>query len=211
MSSAGPAPPADGRATTNVPPQGGSRGSLGRRAALLCAALAGSALIAWSSLGTRQVPIFGQPQEAYYNLLVHGFRKGSLALDKAVPDALKNAEDPWDPAKRPSNVGAHDISYYGGHYYIYFGVAPVVTLFWPDGKLMQLRAELPSLSALDSAQAPGNGSARFELNGKRVWEEKVPFFPAPSASVAVGRNAADSPAAGDELTCVVADLSQSAR
>ena len=104
---------------------------MGRRAVLLGAALAGSLLVAWSSLGTWQVPIFGRVQDDYYNLLVHGFQKGSLALDKVVPDALKNAENPWDPLKRPSNVGAHDISYFGGHYYIYFGVAPVVTLFWP--------------------------------------------------------------------------------
>ena len=131
MSSAGTGPPAEGETSPAAPPQGGSRGCAWRRAVLLCAALAGSALVAWSSLGTWQVPFFDRPQEDYYNLLVHGFRKGSLALDKVVPDALIHAENPWDPDKRPSNVGAHDVSYFGGHYYVYFGVAPVVTLFWP--------------------------------------------------------------------------------
>lgn len=82
---------------------------------------------------------------------------------------------------------------------------------WPGGRLMRLRAELPSLSALDSADAQGKGTVRVELNGKRIWEEKVAFFLAPSASVTVGRNAAGSSVTGDELTCVVADLSQSTR
>jgi hypothetical protein len=82
---------------------------------------------------------------------------------------------------------------------------------WPDGRILRLHAELPALSALDSRDAApaGQGPARVDLDGRSVWEEKVPFFRAPSSSVAVGRNAAASPTAGDELTCVVADLSQS--
>ena len=97
----------------------------------MSATVAGSALLAWTSLGFLGFqPIRGR-QDDYYNLLVSGFRKGSLALDVKVPDALKNAEDPWNPAKRPPDVGMHDISYKNGHYYLYFGVVPAVVLFWP--------------------------------------------------------------------------------
>jgi hypothetical protein len=84
---------------------------------------------------------------------------------------------------------------------------------WPAARMVRLRAELPSLAALDSngGAGAGQGRARIDLDGRSIWDEKVPFFPAPSASVAVGRNAAASEGTEDELTCVVADLSQSAR
>src|ERR1700677_361480 len=130
-SSARGGPPAPGDGAPADPPSAGGRGSSLHRLAILAAILAGAALIAWSSLGEWQVPEFGPPQRDYYNLLVSGFRKGSLALDVAVPEALSKAENPWDPLKRPSDVGAHDVSYFRGRYYIYFGVAPVVALFWP--------------------------------------------------------------------------------
>jgi hypothetical protein len=101
------------------------------RIVLFSAAIAGSALIAWTSLGEWKQREIGPDQQDYYNLLVAGFRKGSLALDIPVPDALRNAENPWDPAKRPPDSAPHDVSYYNGHFYLYFGVVPVATLFWP--------------------------------------------------------------------------------
>lgn len=87
--------------------------------------------MAWTAFqGTRPQPI-GPRQADYYNLLVSGFNKGSLAIDLQVPDAIKNAENPWDPAKRPPGIAPHDVSYFKGHYYLYFGVVPVVALMWP--------------------------------------------------------------------------------
>jgi hypothetical protein len=87
--------------------------------------------MAWTSLGEWKLPRISGPQRDYYNLLVAGFRKGSLALDVKVPESLIKAEDPWDPRKRPADVGMQDISYNKGHYYLYFGVVPAVLLFWP--------------------------------------------------------------------------------
>jgi len=66
----------------------------------------------------------------YYNMLVDGFRKGRLSLDHAVPAALLNARDPYDPSVADT-YGLHDASYYKGAFYLYFGVSPAVTLFWP--------------------------------------------------------------------------------
>jgi hypothetical protein len=103
-----------------------------RHWALIAAILGGSAAIAWTSLGRWEWPAIGPKQLDYYNLLVSGFRKGSLALDIEVPEALKHVENPWDPSKRPPDVGApHDVSYYNGHFYLYFGVVPAVVLFLP--------------------------------------------------------------------------------
>ncbi len=102
------------------------------RLTVITLALAGSALLAWTSLGELSFQPVGPRQQDYYNLLVSGFRKGSLALDIEVPEALKKLDNPWDADKRPPGVGGpHDVSYFNGHFYLYFGVVPAVTLFWP--------------------------------------------------------------------------------
>ena len=101
------------------------------RVVLLLAAAGGAALMLWTALGGWDFPPVGPKQEDYYNLLVSGFRKGSLALDLEVPPALQQMENPWDATKRPPDLAPHDVSYYHGHYYLYFGVVPAVLLFWP--------------------------------------------------------------------------------
>jgi putative flippase GtrA len=90
-----------------------------------------AALLAWTSLGDWTLPPLGPRQNDYFNYLVSGFRKGSLALDLAVPPELVAAKNPYSPAGRPPGIAPHDVSYFHGHYYLYFGVVPVVTLFWP--------------------------------------------------------------------------------
>jgi tetratricopeptide (TPR) repeat protein len=71
-----------------------------------------------------------EPADAYYNLLVQGFRAGQLNLKTDVPPGLAQLADPYDPvAHAPYPV--LDISYYRGKLYLYFGVTPAVVLFWP--------------------------------------------------------------------------------
>jgi tetratricopeptide (TPR) repeat protein len=71
--------------------------------------------------------------DAYYNLLVQGFRAGQLNVKKEVPPGLAQLADPYDPAanflyRAPQ---LHDLSYYKGRLYLYFGVTPALILFWP--------------------------------------------------------------------------------
>lgn len=73
---------------------------------------------------------FGQSHDDYYTLLTHGFLKGQLSLDLEVPPALLSCPDPYDPAQRPPGA-AHDAVLFGGRYYIYHGVTPVLTLLLP--------------------------------------------------------------------------------
>ena len=68
--------------------------------------------------------------QSYYNLLIDGFRAGKLSLDVEVPPALKALPDPYDPVQN-APYRMHDVSYYKGAYYLYFGVTPAATLFWP--------------------------------------------------------------------------------
>lgn len=67
----------------------------------------------------------------HYNLLARGFLKGHLHLDAEPPAALLAAPNPYDPKSRGPVEVLHDASLYRGKYYIYFGPAPVVTLFAP--------------------------------------------------------------------------------
>ena len=77
----------------------------------------------------------GKPADAYYNLLVRGFRSHQLSLDRPAPAALARLADPYDPAasaaERMPPFGVHDLSYYQGKLYLYFGVTPALLLFWP--------------------------------------------------------------------------------
>jgi tetratricopeptide (TPR) repeat protein len=69
---------------------------------------------------------------SYYNQLVQGFSEGHLYLKQNAPPALAQLANPYDPIANfayLSNVG--DMSYYKGHLYLYFGVTPVLVLFWP--------------------------------------------------------------------------------
>ncbi len=73
------------------------------------------------------------PADEYYNLLVQGFRAGQLSIKMDAPPGLTRLSDPYDPAanaryRAPANRAApnrlHDLSYYKGKLYLYFGVTP---------------------------------------------------------------------------------------
>ena len=73
--------------------------------------------------------------DSYYNLLVQGFRAGQLSVKKEVPPGLAQLANPYDPAAnslyRSLSYKMHDLSYYKGRLYLYFGVTPALILFWP--------------------------------------------------------------------------------
>jgi tetratricopeptide (TPR) repeat protein len=70
-----------------------------------------------------------------YNLLVQGFRAGHLHLEKEVPPGLAQLPDPYDATANAPYwflpYRLHDLSYYKGRLYLYFGVTPALILFWP--------------------------------------------------------------------------------
>jgi tetratricopeptide (TPR) repeat protein len=72
--------------------------------------------------------------DSYYNLLTQGFRAGQLNLKKSVPPSFARLADPYDRAAN-SPYGLLDLSYYNGKFYLYFGVTPALTLFWPYAAL----------------------------------------------------------------------------
>jgi hypothetical protein len=66
----------------------------------------------------------------FYHLLTNGFLSGHLYLPVAPVPALLTLRNPYDP-KLNAGLRLHDASLYRGKYYLYFGAAPVVTLFLP--------------------------------------------------------------------------------
>jgi hypothetical protein len=76
---------------------------------------------------------FAQGKDNYYPLLAEGFQAGHLWLPVDPPPALAKLSDPYDPAQRQQAglADLHDVSYFHGRYYLYFGVAPVLTVFLP--------------------------------------------------------------------------------
>lgn len=67
----------------------------------------------------------------YYNRLIDGWLDGQLHLKTEVPAELLALKNPYDPAERRPGLGLHDASFYRGKYYLYFGVAPALTLMLP--------------------------------------------------------------------------------
>jgi putative flippase GtrA len=102
------------------------------RLATLLAAVGAAAFMAWTVSTTGYRLEFRGPKQDYYNLLAQGFRKGHLYMDAAPDPALLAV-----PAgKRPGNAPfLLDASLYHDHYYLYFGVVPVVLAYLPYAAL----------------------------------------------------------------------------
>lgn len=93
-----------------------------------------TAVIAWFYIWTYapdyRLHATSKDVPGYYGSLAAGFLKGHLWMDRAADPALAAMKNPYDPGERGAH-GLHDASYYRGHYYLYFGVTPVVLLFAP--------------------------------------------------------------------------------
>src|SRR5579859_313626 len=108
-----------------------------RSPVIICALVIGSyACIAqWGNLES----LGPNPSESSYNLLVEGLRSGQVCLNKKAPPGFVRLADPYDPiANSRFRLGPdrlHDLSYYKGRLYLYFGVTPALILFWPFAAL----------------------------------------------------------------------------
>jgi Flp pilus assembly protein TadD len=76
------------------------------------------------------------PDDAYYNLLVQGFRAGQLNVNRDPAAGLAQLPNPYDPHDNKPYVRAsghlsYDMSYFKGKLYLYFGITPALLLFWP--------------------------------------------------------------------------------
>ncbi len=73
-----------------------------------------------------------------YDELAQAFLKGKTYIDNDdVPDSLKNLENPYDTTARSyaaaesGDTYRWDVAYYNGHYYVYFGIIPLLLMYLP--------------------------------------------------------------------------------
>ncbi len=68
-----------------------------------------------------------------YELMAEAILDGRIEFDYGDDDELSQLENPYDPvARKEARVRYHwDHAYYNGHYYMYFGIVPVLLVFLP--------------------------------------------------------------------------------
>ena len=98
--------------------------------------------------------------------------KGHLYLDLPADPFLATLANPWAYAER-SGHGLHDASYFQGHYYLYFGVTPVVVLFLPIRLLTGLEVDQAAASFLFAL-------AGLVASTWLLWRVRERFFPSAS-------------------------------
>jgi hypothetical protein len=103
-------------------------------------------------------PVFGgtTPRD-YISDFTESLGAGHLYLPQTPDPRLFKLADPWDPAQRAGIGVPNDVSYFNGHYYLYFGLVPFVTLFLPYWKA--------------TGQALGAQSAVFLLCALGLWSQ----------------------------------------
>ena len=69
--------------------------------------------------------------KGYYQHLGRAFEQGHTYLGMRPHESLLNAENPYRANKKRRQFVLWDASYYDGRYYLYFGAAPIVTLWLP--------------------------------------------------------------------------------
>ncbi len=67
----------------------------------------------------------------HYNLLLHGILKGQPYLDVPVDPAMLSAPNPYDPKVWVPHGFMYDTSFYEGHYYLYYGIVPLLVFLLP--------------------------------------------------------------------------------
>jgi tetratricopeptide (TPR) repeat protein len=144
---------------------------------LVCALVIG--IFAWLAEPIGRLELKNPPAEdSAYNLLVQGFRAGQLNMKIEAPPGLAQLADPYHLA--PDSLymrQLHDISYYKGKLYLYFGVTPALVLFWPYVTLTG--HYLPDTDAVVIFFALGLMVAAGLM--RAIWRR---YFPAASIGVA---------------------------
>jgi len=98
------------------------------------------AVFAWSAESGLLEVRAQSAANTYYNLLAQGLGAGQLNLRLEVPPGFARLADPYDPGVNQNyrlrdGGPLHDLSYYHGKLYLYFGITPALALFWPCAAL----------------------------------------------------------------------------
>ena len=92
---------------------------------------------AWDGESVVNTYEVGGENAQQYAELAKSFANGQLYLEEEPPQWLQDMEDPYDKGARDElqkETGEDylfDVAYYDGHYYVYFGVVPVLLFYLP--------------------------------------------------------------------------------
>lgn len=149
---------------------------------LICLLLCLCALIphlSTANIQSTKYPLEKHP--ANYNAYIQqfdAFMKGQLNIDYMPSEELQNLDNPYDWGQRKSgNIGFYlwDRALYDGQYFSYFGIAPIITVFFPWYVVFK---SIPSPAVTCTILAViGMTSLAFALiNLIKHYKIKVPFF-----------------------------------
>lgn len=127
---------------------------------------------------------FGRSPDGYYGALTAGFESGHLYVAIDPKPELLALPDPYDPvANAPYRV--HDMSLFQGRYYLYFGVTPVLLLFWPVHALTGYHPTQPFAVAFFLTLGLVAGASLIS-SVRRRWHPRAPWWLVPVAVACLG-------------------------
>ena len=85
----------------------------------------------WTATSAGSPLTFKLQSDDLYNRLADGFLAGHLGFAEKPAPELAQLADPYDPAQYGPYTHFHDVSYYRGRYYLYFGPTPALVLLAP--------------------------------------------------------------------------------
>lgn len=98
---------------------------------MLVAVLAVQWWVATAGTATIAIPD-ARYSSTLYRQQADAFTQGQLSLLATPPANLAALPDPYEPAARAGVCAIHDVSYYDGRYFLYFGPLPAITLLVGD-------------------------------------------------------------------------------
>jgi len=85
----------------------------------------------WTATSAGSPLTWERPHYDLYNRLADGFLAGRTSFLEEPPPELATLANPYDPAQNAPYSKYHDVSYYRGRYYLYFGSTPALVLLAP--------------------------------------------------------------------------------
>lgn len=85
----------------------------------------------WTATSAGSPLTSGLAPDDLYNRLADGFLAGRTSFLEEPPPELAALANPYDPAANAPYAKYHDVTYYRGRYYLYFGPTPVLVLLAP--------------------------------------------------------------------------------
>ncbi len=85
----------------------------------------------WTATSAGSPLTFERPAYDLYNRLADGFLAGRTSFLEEPPIELAQLANPYDPVQNAPYKKYHDVTYYQGRYYLYFGPTPALVLLAP--------------------------------------------------------------------------------